>query len=168
MEAVLEFEAPAEVELAAVEVRERLLGFVAEVTGGLPHARQRENAGLYVRGLVEHGGRKSLQPTLFRLGEDAAQYESMQQFLADSPWDPALLVRACAERVVPEIGVEAWVLDDTGFPKDGKHSPGVKRQYSGTLGKIGNCQLGVSVHAVGAARHGAAWLGAVSARGVVR
>ena len=137
-------------------------------TCGLPHARQRENAGLYVRGLVEHGGRKSLQPTLFRLGEDAAQYESMQQFLADSPWDPALLVRACAERVVPEIGVEAWVLDDTGFPKDGKHSPGVKRQYSGTLGKIGNCQLGVSVHAVGAARHGAAWLGAVSARGVVR
>jgi len=149
MEAVLEFEAPVEVEGAAVEVGERLVGFVGEVTRGLPHQRQRENAGLYVRGLVEQGGRKSLQPTLFRLGEDAACYESMQQFLADSPWDPALLVRACAERVVPEIGVEAWVLDDTGFPKDGKHSPGVKRQYSGTLGKIGNCQLGVSVHAVG-------------------
>jgi SRSO17 transposase len=47
------------------------------------------------------------------------------------------------------IGVEAWVLDDTGFVKDGKRSPGVKRQYSGTLGKIGNCQLGVSLHAVG-------------------
>jgi SRSO17 transposase len=42
------------------------------------------------------------------------------------------------------------VLDDTGFPKDGKRSPRVKRQYSGTLGKIGNCQVGVSVHAVGA------------------
>jgi SRSO17 transposase len=149
MEAVVEFEASVGLELAAVEVGERLVGFVGAVTRGLPHSRQRENAGVYVRGLVEHGGRKSLQPTLFRLGKDAACYESMQQFLADSPWDPALLVRACAERVVPEIGVEAWVLDDTGFPKDGKHSPGVKRQYSGTLGKIGNCQLGVSVHAVG-------------------
>ncbi len=73
----------------------------------------------------------------------------MQQFLADSPWDPALVVRAVAERVVPEIDVQAWVLDDTGFPKDGKDSPGVKRQYSGTLGKTGNCQIGVSVHAVG-------------------
>lgn len=59
------------------------------------------------------------------------------------------MVKAVAERVVAEIDVEAWVLDDTGFPKDGKSSPGVKRQYSGTLGKIGNCQIGVSVHAVG-------------------
>jgi SRSO17 transposase len=73
----------------------------------------------------------------------------VQQFLADSPWDPVGVVRRCAERVAPEIGVWAWVLDETGFPKQGKHSPGVKRQYSGTLGKIGNCQIGVSVHAVG-------------------
>ncbi len=150
MEAALEFEAPVGVELAAVEVRERLIGFVDGIVSGLTLARQRENAGLYVRGLVEQGGRKSLQPTLFRLEQTAARYESMQQFLADSPWDPGLLVRACAERVAPEIGVEAWVLDDTGFPKQGKRSPGVKRQYSGTLGKIGNCQIGVSVHAVGA------------------
>ena len=119
------------------------------MAAGLPHVRQRENALVYVRGLIEHGGRKSLQPTLFRLGEDAARYESLQQFLADSPWDPALLVRACAERVVPELGVSAWVVDDTGIAKDGDHSPGVKRQYSGTLGKIGNCQVTVSVHAVG-------------------
>jgi SRSO17 transposase len=151
MAAVLAFESP------AVEMRERLVGFVDGIVSGLPHVRQRENAGLYVRGLIEQGGRKSLQPTLFRLEETAARYESMQQFLADSPWDPALVVRRCAERVCPEIEVEAWVLDDTGFPKDGKRSPGVKRQYSGTLGKIGNCQIGVSVHAVG--KRGTAPLG---------
>jgi SRSO17 transposase len=138
-----------EPEMPAVEARERLVEFVAEMAAGLPHVRQRENALVYVRGLIEHGGRKSLQPTLFRLGEDAARYESLQQFLADSPWDPALLVRACAERVAPEVGVSAWVVDDTGIPKDGDHSPGVKRQYSGTLGKVGNCQVTVSVHAVG-------------------
>ncbi len=139
----------ATVEMSAGEPRERLLVFVDEVVRPLPHVRQRENALLYVRGLIEQGGRKSLQPTLFRLEETPARYESMQQFLADSPWDPALLVRACAERVAPEIGVTAWVVDDTGIVKDGRHSPGVKRQYSGTLGKIGNCQIAVSLHAAG-------------------
>jgi SRSO17 transposase len=137
------------VEMPASEPRKRLLAFVDEVVRPLPHVRQRENAVLYVRGLIEHGGRKSLQPTLFRLEQTPARYESLQQFLADSPWDPRLLVRACAERVAPELGVLAWVLDDTGIVKDGKHSPGVKRQYSGTLGKIGNSQVTVSVHAVG-------------------
>jgi len=136
-------------EMPAVEARERLVEFVAVMAADLAHVRQRENALVYVRGLIEHGGRKSLQPTLFRLGEDAARYESLQQFLADSPWDPAVLVRACAERVVPELELSAWVVDDTGIAKDGAHSPGVKRQYSGTLGKIGNCQVTVSVHAVG-------------------
>src|SRR5712692_3400388 len=70
-----------------------------------------------VRGLIEQGGRKSLQPTLFRLEETPTRYESVQQFLADSPWDPGLLVRACAERVAPAIGVTAWVVDDTGIVK---------------------------------------------------
>ena len=143
MEAALVSGAP------AAEVRERLTGFVEGVVERMPLRRQRENALLYVRGLIEQGGRKSLQPTLFRLEETPARYESMQQFLADSPWDPALLVRACAERVAPGLGVVAWVVDDTGIAKDGRHSPGVKRQYSGTLGKIGNCQITVSVHAVG-------------------
>ncbi len=55
-----------------------------------------------------------------------------------------------------------------GSRRTGSDSPGVKRQYSGTLGKIGNCQIGVSVHAVGSARDGAVGVGAVSARGLVR
>src|SRR4051812_34904190 len=142
-------EATVQAELAAVEVRERLVGFVGEVAAGLSLARQRENALLYVRGLVEHGGRNSLQPTLFRLEETPARYESLQQFLADSPWAGEALIRACAERVASRLGVVAWIVDDSGIVKDGRHSPGVKRQYSGTLGKIGNCQITVSVHAVG-------------------
>src|SRR5262245_10107013 len=143
MEAAFAFEGP------GVDVRDRLVSFVEGVVHRLPLRRQRENALLYVRGLVEQGGRKSLQPTLFRLEETPARYESLQQFLADSPWQPELLIQACAERVAPQSGVVAWIVDDTGIVKDGASSPGVERQYSGTLGKIGNCQITVSVHAVG-------------------
>jgi SRSO17 transposase len=130
-------------------VRERLEAFAGEVfVRAMNRPVQVRNGGLYVRGLIEDGARKSLEPLVSRLGGDA-EYQSMQQFLADSPWDSGRVVQAVAERVAPEIGVEAWVVDDTGFPKDGKDSPGVKRQYSGTFGKVANCQIGVSLHAVG-------------------
>jgi SRSO17 transposase len=135
---------------APVAVKERLEAFAGEVLAeAMNRPVQAANGGLYLRGLIEQGQRKSLEPLVERLGGEA-DYQSLQQFLADSPWDPAAVVRAVAERVAAEIDVEAWVLDDTGFVKDGKHSPGVKRQYSGTLGKVGNCQIGVSLHAVGA------------------
>ena len=135
---------------APAAAKERLEAFAGVVlAAAMNRPVQRVNGGLYVRGLLEQGARKSLEPIVERLGGDA-DYQSMQQFVADSPWDPALVVKAVAERVAPRVDVEAWVLDDTGFPKDGKDSPGVKRQYSGTLGKRGNCQIGVSVHAVGA------------------
>jgi SRSO17 transposase len=131
-------------------VRERAEAFSAEVLAeAMNRPVQMVNGGLYVRGLLEQGARKSLEPMVERLGEEA-DYQSLQQFLADSPWEPAAVMCAVAQRVASRIDVEAWVIDDTGFPKDGKRSPGVKRQYSGTLGKTGNCQIGVSVHAVGA------------------
>ena len=134
---------------APLVVRERLEAFGVEVlAGAMNRPVQVRNGALYLRGLLEEGARKSLEPLVERLGGDA-DYQSLQQFLADSPWDPVVVMRAISERVAPEIDVQAWVLDDTGFPKDGKDSPGVKRQYSGTLGKTGNCQIGVSVHAVG-------------------
>ncbi len=133
----------------AVGVADRLEAFGLDVlSGAMNRPVQVFNGGVYLRGLLEQGPRKSLEPMVARLGE-GADYQSLQQFLADSPWDPAVVVAAVARRVAPAIGVQAWVLDDTGFPKDGKRSPGVKRQYSGTLGKIGNCQIGVSLHAVG-------------------
>jgi SRSO17 transposase len=134
----------------APEVRDRLAAYLADVTVGLARSEQRRNAELYARALIEAGARKSLEPMVARLGGGAAQYEALQHFLADSPWDPAVVDRAVAERVCAVIEPAAWVLDDTGIPKDGKRSPGVKRQYSGTLGKIGNCQIAVSLHAVSA------------------
>jgi SRSO17 transposase len=150
MVAVAERSKPARRTDGPEAVKERLEAFGAEVLAEATNRPvQLANGGLYLRGLIEQGARKSLEPMVARLGGEA-DYESLQNFLAVSPWDPAAAVRAVAERVAPEIEIEAWVLDDTGFPKDGKRSPGVKRQYSGTLGKIGNCQIGVSVHAVGA------------------
>jgi len=149
---VIETQELAEAEVAAgvaPEVRQRLIAYMEDVASGLKRVEQRRAAGVYARGLIEAGARKSLEPMVARLGEDA-DYEALQHFLADSPWDAAVIERAVAERVCPVVCPEAWVLDDTGVVKDGKHSPGVKRQYSGTLGKTGNCQVTVSLHAVGA------------------
>jgi SRSO17 transposase len=134
----------------APEVKDRLAAYFADVTVGLVRSEQRANALLYARGLMEAGARKSLEPMVARLGGGTVEYEALQHFMADSPWDPAVVDRAVAERVCAVIEPQAWVLDDTGVVKDGKHSPGVKRQYSGTLGKTGNCQVTVSLHAVGA------------------
>jgi SRSO17 transposase len=134
----------------APEVKERLAAYFADVASGLVRSEQRRNAELYARGLIGAGARKSLEPMVARLGGGPVEYEALQHFLADSPWDPGVVDRAVAERVCAVIEPAAWVLDDTGIPKDGKHSPGVKRQYSGTLGKIGNCQIAVSLHAVSA------------------
>ena len=134
----------------ASEVKDRLAAYFVDVASGLLRSEQRRNAELYARGLLEAGARKSLEPMVSRLGGGSVEYEALQHFLADSPWDPAVIDRAVAERVCAMIEPAAWVLDDTGVPKDGRHSPGVKRQYSGTLGKIGNCQIAVSLHAVSA------------------
>ena len=133
----------------APEVKDRLTAYFVDVASGLVRSEQRRNAQLYARGLMESGARKSLEPIVARLGGGPVEYEALQHFLADSPWDPVVVDRAVAERACAVIEPTAWVLDDTGVPKDGRRSPGVKRQYSGTLGKIGNCQIAVSLHAVG-------------------
>ncbi len=132
----------------APEIKDRLAAYFADVASGLVRSEQRWAAEYYARGLMEAGARKSLEPMVARMGGGSVEYEALQHFLADSPWDPAVIDRAVAERVCAVIEPVAWVLDDTGVPKDGKHSPGVKRQYSGTLGKIGSCQIAVSLHAV--------------------
>ena len=77
---------------------------------------------------------------------DDGDEQCLQQFVNQSPWDWQPVRRTLAVRMSAEIEPEAWIVDDTGFPKFGKMSVGVARQYSGALGKVGNCQLGVSIN----------------------
>jgi SRSO17 transposase len=88
------------------------------------------------------GRRKSIQPMAQRLGE--VHYQALHHFVATSPWDWRPVRRRLAQVLVGALSPTAWVVDDTDFPKDGPCSVGVQRQYSGTLGKTANCQLGVS------------------------
>src|SRR5205823_4897242 len=77
-----------------------------------------------------------------------SDYQALHHFVAVSAWDWRPVRRRLAEVMTASLQPTAWVVDDTGFPKDGRCSVGVQRQYSGTLGKRANCQLGVSVDAV--------------------
>ena len=86
-----------------------------------------------------------MQPMADRLGVD---HQRLQQFVTASTWDTQAVRARLARRAIEVVEPVAWAVDDTGFPKDGTASPCVARQYSGTLGKVGNCQIGVSVHAV--------------------
>nr|BFE31607.1 IS701-like element ISBj6 family transposase [Actinomadura rugatobispora]BFE31739.1 IS701-like element ISBj6 family transposase [Actinomadura rugatobispora]BFE34123.1 IS701-like element ISBj6 family transposase [Actinomadura rugatobispora]BFE36057.1 IS701-like element ISBj6 family transposase [Actinomadura rugatobispora]BFE36526.1 IS701-like element ISBj6 family transposase [Actinomadura rugatobispora] len=103
------------------------------------------NGGLYLRGLMLDGRRKSMQPMAERLGVD---HQRLQQFITSSTWDFVAVRRRLADRSLRVVEPEAWLLDDTGHLKDGDGSPCVARQYTGTAGKVTNCQIAVSVHAV--------------------
>jgi SRSO17 transposase len=123
----------------------RLVGFTARMLEDLPRSDQRVKGELYVRGLLTDGARKSMQPMAERLGID---HQRLQQFITSSTWDYQRVRGNVARWAVDAIDPVAWVVDDTGFPKDGTASPCVARQYSGTLGKTANCQIGVSVQLV--------------------
>ncbi|MGB3437607.1 MAG: IS701 family transposase [Actinophytocola sp.] len=116
--------------------------FTAGMLGGLARSDQRAKGELYMRGLLTDGARKSMQPMAERLGVD---HQGLQQFITSSTWDYTQVRANVATWAVDAINPDAYVVDDSGFAKDGKSSPCVARQYSGTLGKVGNCQIGVSV-----------------------
>ena len=119
--------------------------FAASMFGGFARRDQRAKGELYLRGLMLDGKRKSMQPMAARLGVD---HQQLQQFVSTSTWDHVEVRRRLAGWAAGFVDPDALVIDDTGFPKDGKDSPGVARMYCGALGKTGNCQIGVSVHAV--------------------
>jgi SRSO17 transposase len=126
-------------------VRGRLVQFAEEMFASMRRRDQRGWGEVYLRGLMLDGKRKSIEPMAARLVDGDEQ--CLQQFVNQSPWEWAPVRQTLAKRMTGEISPEAWVIDDTGFPKFGKQSVGVARQYSGSLGKVGNCQVGVSINA---------------------
>ncbi|MDQ0605320.1 SRSO17 transposase [Streptomyces canus] len=126
-------------------VREDLEAFAAELFDGFFRADQRRWGQAYVRGLLLDGQRKSVEPMAARLGEDGNR-QALAHFITSSPWDPAHVRARLAWRMHEAIGPEALIVDDTGFLKDGDASACVSRQYTGTAGKVTNCQVGVSLH----------------------
>lgn len=126
-------------------LRAELEDYVGEVFASLGRKDQRAKGRLYLRGLMLEGRRKSMQPMAERLDVD---HQQLQQFVTSSPWKVEPVRRRLAILAEEAIAPEAWVIDDTGFKKDGTSSACVVRQYSGTLGKIGNCQVASTVHMV--------------------
>jgi len=105
------------------------------------HRAQVASLTQYVHGLLGDSARKSMQAMLARVTEPRS-YQAFQHFITHAPWDVGPVWRRLLAVLPERRGM--LILDDTGFPKQGTHSVGVSRQYSGTLGKIGNCQIAVT------------------------
>lgn len=140
--------------MKASELR-RLDGALSEYSSwlvdGLGPDQRLKSLQWYVSGLLLDGERKSIDPIAGRLvsepGRKEAIRQRLQQAVVVAKWSEARLYERLARRLDAELpGVEAFVIDDTGFAKKGQHSIGVARQYSGTLGRIDNCQVAVSLH----------------------
>jgi SRSO17 transposase len=142
------------------EILGRLADYAARFRDNFNRPRQAAWCGVYLRGLITDGDRKSAEPMAARVplpeGLDVSDPDqALQQFLGQSTWDEhAVLSRyraTMAARFADRAGI--FVIDDTTFPKQGKHSVGVQRQYCGALGKKANCQCAVSVHYVAPKGH---------------
>lgn len=102
----------------------------------------------YCKGLLLPGERKSVEPMAAKLypGKVKKGHQSLHHLVSTAPWSDEAMLKQVREQVLPTLGeVVAWVVDDTGFPKKGKHSVGVARQYCGQVGKQDNCQVAVSL-----------------------
>src|SRR3954464_6010108 len=139
---------------------DRLAAYAAGFRDDFNRPRQAAWCGVYPRGLIQDGDRKSVEPMADRVPppeglEVSDPDQALQQFLGQSTWDEhAVLKRyraTMAARFADPAGI--FVIDDTTFPKQGKHSVGVQRQYCGALGKRANCQCAVSVHYVAPRGH---------------
>src|SRR3954464_14027176 len=152
-------------------VLDRLRDYAAAFADDFPQAKPAAWAGVYLEGLLLDGDRKSVEPLSRRVtlppglaSKDPEQ--ALQQFVNQSPWDERAVLRRYRATLARAFAGPAGcvLIDDVSFPKQGKHSVGVQRQYCGALGKKANCQVAVSVHYVGPKGHFPLGLPALFAR----
>lgn len=133
--------------------RARLEDYLELVGAELGNARRRASFATYALGLFGDSERKSVEPIAARATgnefEVDAAHQRLLHFITDSNWDDQAVrlvaARYALKAMTAQEDVEAWILDDTGFLKQGTHSVGVQRQYTGSAGKVANCQVGASL-----------------------
>jgi len=131
----------------------RLDTYVEQIGDVLANKKRRESFAVYAMGLLSDAERKSVEPLAARACADPEEanpaHQRLLHFITDSKWSDQAVRRAATQYALTAISqresVETWIVDDTGFLKQGKHSVGVQRQYTGSAGKVTNCQIGVSL-----------------------
>src|SRR2546430_945749 len=129
----------------------RFAEYVAGLGSVIGHVERTRPLRDYCTGLMLPGERKSVEPMAARTApaRSAAQQQSLLHFVANATWSDEDVLAKVREMVLPAIEksgpIEAWIIDDTSFPKQGRHSVGVAHQYCGQLGKQANCQVAVSL-----------------------
>ncbi len=124
--------------------------YMADLAQALGHADRHAGLSGYCTGLMLPLSRKSVEPMAARVDplHASARHQSLHHFVAKSEWSDAAVMTGVRDWVLPSLGRQSgcyWIIDDTGFPKKGRHSVGVARQYCGQLGKQDNCQVAVSL-----------------------
>jgi SRSO17 transposase len=133
------------------ESETRFRAYVDALSSVIGHADRKRPLEDYCVGLMGPSERKSVEPiaAVTAPGRTAAQHQSLLHFVGESNWSDEKVLAKVREMVLPAIerqgAIEAWIIDDTGFPKKGMHSVGVASQYCGQLGREGNCQVAVSL-----------------------
>jgi SRSO17 transposase len=129
---------------------ERFESYMEHLAAGLGHVDRHAGLKGYCTGLMLPGARKSVEPMAARVDprHASARHQSLHHFVAKADWSDMEMLKRVSQYVMPKMDFATggyWIIDDTGFPKKGKHSVGVARQYCGVLGKQDNCQVAVSI-----------------------
>lgn len=135
------------------EAQKRLDSYISDIGDLLGHDSRKAAFAMYAYGLFGPAARKTMEAIAAQACPDEARagaaHQRIQHFISNSDWSDSELRLAAARYAITEMArhsdISAWIIDDTGFLKQGKHSVGVQRQYTGSAGKITNCQIGTSL-----------------------